>query len=288
MIKIVTDSSACLESGELEEYGINQLPLLIQLEGNTYKDTEVNREILNHLLCHSTSQATSSHPPLLDFYEAFLKPVEMGDSVVGIFLSAQLSGTYATAVMAKKMVLEKHPAAVIEVIDSQAAGMGFVVRAAARTAQEEGKIDRVLAITREMIARIRVLFMLDTLENLKKGGRIGGGSALLGAILGIKPVLTVKDGRVEVLAKARTREKALLKLFETIITDCRNGGLAEASVAHVCCPREAEDFARNLSEHSGIEVSVKSLNPVLSMHLGLKAIGVGYYTGEKKTGEFFS
>lgn len=274
---IVTDSTACLDKDVLEELKIVRLPLLITHQGSTYIDAEISGEEYEKLLNSEEGLPTTSHPPLLAFYEVFVEAVKNERAVVGIFLSSQLSGTVSTAVLAKKMVLEEYPQARIEIIDSQSAGMGFAVREAAKAALRGESMEKIGEITRETLSNTKFLITIPSLENLKRGGRIGGARALIGSILRIRPVLTLNNGQIGLLEKPRTKEKALGIILDVFSEDIQTNGLKGATVGHVCAEQDAAELAKRLEEIAGQAVNVRQVSCVLAVHLGKGALALSYY-----------
>jgi DegV family protein with EDD domain len=158
--------------------------------------------------------------------DAMEGPVAAGDEVVGVFISEKMSGTFSTAQLARDMVLERHPGARIAIVDSRSNSMelGLAVLAAARRAATGGSIEDVVDAAEQMTLHTRFLFTPLTLEYLRRGGRIGHASALLGTLLQIKPVLTVVDGVTDTFAKVRSLAKAQELIAQTFASDIRNKG----------------------------------------------------------------
>jgi len=278
-VKIVTDSSAYLEEREIRELDIAVVPLIVNIAGQSYPETELSSADFFARLPALQERPTTSQPALTDIYELFHREAEKGNSVLAIFISASFSGTYSTALLARRMVLEKYPQACIEVLNSQATCMSFAVLAAAQAAQEGAAMEEVLRVAREKTEKSRFLFVPDSLEYLAKGGRVSEAKALLGTILRIRPVLALQQAKVSVKEKVRTMEKALAAMVELVREDTEVNGLVEIGVGHVNDAQQAELLAERIRSQLGVAtVSLRNIGPVLGLHLGPGTLGIGYCT----------
>jgi len=180
--------------------------------------------------------------------------------------------------------LEKYPDAVIEIIDSRSNCMelGFAVLAAARAAQKGQSLVEVVAEADQVITKSRFLFVPESLEYLKKGGRIGGASALFGSVLQIRPILTVIDGKTDLLTKVRQQKRAIQKIIDTALDDLRHYGLGDIAVHHINCEAEGKKVAEVLASSLGRQIPVYPIGPVIGLHVGPGTIGVVYYTQEAR------
>jgi len=208
------------------------------------------------------------------------KTAEQGDSLVCVFISSEMSGTYSTAHIAKDMIMEKCPHAEIAIVDSRSNCMqlGYAAIVAARAAQEGKSFQEVVQAAEDNKKRSKFYFVPETLEYLKKGGRIGGASALLGSLLKIVPILTVEDGKTELVIKVRTKQKAVATIVEKVLADIRDFGLGEVSVHHINCYDEAKKLAESLKGMLNKEIGICDIGPVIGVHVGPGAIGIVYYT----------
>lgn len=278
-IKIITDSTSYIPAQLRKELDITVISLSVNFSDETYLEDEIDNQTFYKKMSQSAVIPTSSQPAPQDFYDAFTRNVLAGDSTVGIFISSDMSGTYNTALSARAMVWEKYPEAEIEIIDSRSNCMelGFAVLAAAREAKNSGQLSAVVAKAQEVIARSRFLFVPESLEYLKKGGRIGGASALLGSVLQIRPILTVINGKTDVLTKVRQQQRAIQKIIDTVLEDIRHQGLGDIAVHDINCTAEAERVAKLLESSLGRPVPVYPIGPVIGLHVGPGTIGVVYY-----------
>ena len=279
-VKIVTDSTSYISEELQKRYDISIASLSVIFDNEEFKEIHIQNENFYEKLHRSLSIPTSSQPSLDEMYNILEKHVRNNYAVVGVFLSSEMSGTYSNACLAKSMILENYPNALIEIIDSRSNCMqlGFAALSAAKAAQQDKSIDEVVAIVEDNIKRSRFLFIPDTLEYLKKGGRIGGASALLGTIFQIKPILTVVDGKTELFSKVRTKKRAIQTMIDKFIEDITKHGLVEAMVHHINDVEGALAFAKMVEETVGKKIDIAPIGPVIGTHVGPGALGIVYYT----------
>jgi DegV family protein with EDD domain len=280
---MVTDSTSYLPHDIREQYGITVVPLSVDLDGVEYVEDTPEAEGFYRALAASKSFPTSSQPAVSVLVEAFEGPASRGDAVVGVFLSSEMSGTHSTALLARDMVKERYPDAVIEVVDSRSNCMelGFATLAGCRAAEAGGSTAEVVAAVRAMIERTRFLFVPDTLEYLRRGGRMGGAQALLGTLLQIRPILTVADGKTEVFSKVRTKRKALAEIVAAFKADIESKGFVDAIVHHIDDEEEGTELARMVESVTGVMPRVIGLGPVIGTHVGPSTAGLVYATDKE-------
>ncbi|MGG7165652.1 DegV family protein [Clostridium ihumii] len=278
--KIITDSTSYIPNKFIEEYDISIVSLNVLLNEKSYREVELENEFFYEEMSKANEIPTSSQPSIDEFYNAYEKIAEQGDDIVGLFISSDMSGTYSTSNLVKDMILEKYPNCKIELIDSRSncMQMGFAAMVGARIANEGKDICDVVNGVKDVINKSRFLFVPDTLEYLKKGGRIGGAAALFGAILQIRPILTVVDGKTTVFNKVRTKKKAVEKIIETVVCDIKENGIGEVIVHHINCEEEGLELANRLREELNVDVTIQSIGPIIGLHVGPKSVGVAYYT----------
>jgi DegV family protein with EDD domain len=194
-----------------------------------------------------------------------------------------MSGTYSTAELVRRMVLEEYPNARIKLIDSTSNSMqlGFAVLAAAKVAKAGGKLEEVVTEANNNILRSKFIFIPDTLEYLRIGGRIGTASALIGSLLQVKPILTVVDGSTAVISKIRTKKSAMEEMLQIFLRDIERFGIGEAIVHHINVEGEAQKFAAEIKKYINQDVATIPIGPVIGTHVGPGAIGIAYYTKEE-------
>jgi len=279
-VKIVTDSTSYISEKLKKRYDISVASLSVIFQNEEFKEIHIENESFYEKLDKSASIPTSSQPSLDEMYNILEKQVRDNNEVVGVFLSSDMSGTYSNACLAKSMILENYPNALIEIIDSRSNCMqlGFAAVTAAKAADQGKSIDEVVSMVKDNIKRSRFLFIPDTLEYLKKGGRIGGASALLGTIFQIKPILTVVDGKTELFNKVRTKKRAIQTMLDKFIEDITKHGLGEVMIHHINDVEGALAFAKIVEEHIGKKIDIAPIGPVIGTHVGPGALGIVYYT----------
>lgn len=279
-IKIVTDSTSYIADEYIKKYDIKLVSLNVIINGVSSREIDIENEVFYEEIKNSKEIPKSSQPIPEEMLNTFREIVEDGDSIVGIFLSSKMSGTYSNANMIKDMILEDYPDAEIHILDSKTncMQMGFAVIEAARTASEGKSINEVINAANHVINNSRFLFTPETLEYLKKGGRIGGAAALFGNVLQIKPILTVVNGETSVFKKVRTRKKAIEEIVKTVLEEIESKGLGDIVVHHINCQEDGLKLAKALENRLGKKVEIQSIGPVIGVHVGPGSIGIAYYT----------
>ena len=176
-----------------------------------------------------------------------------------------------------KEMMKDYP---LEIVDSRSAsmGLGFMALAAARAVEAGADYKQAADAARKLITKMNVLFVVDTLEFLHRGGRIGGAQRLVGSVLSIKPVLHLDDGRIEPLASVRTKKKAIERVLELVTEDVGNAGDVRASVIHAAASEAAASLARRLGERiEATELLTAELSPAVGTHVGPGTLGIAYY-----------
>ncbi len=280
-IKIVTDSTSYIPKELIEKYDITVVSLGVIMEGQGHKEVEINNDDFYKKLEQMDSIPTSSQPTIEDLFNAFDKIMEGGNDILGIFISSDMSGTYSTCnQVIRDMIEEKYPERKLEVMDSQSncMQMGYAVLEAAKAAKVGKPMEEVMSEVKDVMSKSRFLFVPDTLEYLKKGGRIGGAAALFGGLLQIRPILTVENGNTEVFDKVRTKSKAILKMINKADLDFKEKGYGELIVHHINCEEEGRALAAKVKEVLNMEPAIQCIGPVIGCHVGPKAVGIAYYT----------
>lgn len=275
---IATDSTAGLPAELVERYHIHVIPLNVLFGQESLRDNVdiTTEEFYRRLQTVKDTLPTTSQPSagaFREFYEAIAKEA---DAIVSIHISADLSGTVASALQAKDML----PHIPIYVIDSRFTSMalGYVVLEAARAAEAGVSPEEVVAAAQAIIPRMRVYFAVDTLRYLHMGGRIGGGAAFLGTALGIKPILELRDGKIEAAGKARTMKRAADRLVELLVEQFGEGARIRAATIGAAAPEAAQQLAEQIRQRFDcVEMYITDLSPVIGTHVGPGTIGaMGY------------
>ncbi len=278
MIRIVTDSTGNVAPSIMEEHRIEMVPLRVIFPDMTYRDqVDITAERFYEMLPGANPLPTTSQPPAHEFEEAFTRSAQGGDEVLAILISSGLSGTVASAVAAQRAL----PDFPITVFDSMttAAPLAFMVEHAATRAAEGASMAEIVRDLETLRKRSRLLFTVETLEYLKKGGRIGGAAALAGSLLRIQPILTVnQQGTVEVWNKCRGKRKALQTIVDGVRQDAGTGSAVHVGVIHAAAPEEAAQFALDISQALDCPTArIMDISPVIGTHVGPQALGLGYY-----------
>ena len=278
-VQIITDSTSYIDEVLRTSLGINVVSLNVLFNNDNFKEVDLNNDTFYEMM-KQRGIPTSSQPSVEEIYTCMENIIEQGDDILCIFLSSDMSGTYSTAHMVKEMILEKYVNAKIEIVDSRSNSMqlGFAAIVAARAAKDGQSLEEVKTIALENTRRSRFLFIPDNLVYLKKGGRIGGASALIGNILKIIPILTVEDGKTSIANKIRTKRRAKLEMIDMFLNDVNKLGLGEVAIHHINCIDEAKDLALILKQNLNVQVPICDIGPVIGLHVGPGAIGIAYYT----------
>lgn len=279
-IRIIADSTCYLPKEYINKYNISIVSLNVLLNGKSYRETDLENDWFYKEMSKSPSIPTSSQPSIDDFYKTIESQVKEGHDIVGIFLSSDMSGTFSTSNLVKEMILENYPNANIVMLDSRSNCMqaGYAILEAAKAAADNKSLDEVVSIAKNVINNSNFIFVPDTLDYLKKGGRIGGAAALFGALLQIRPILTVSDGETTVFTKVRTKKKAVDKIIDTIMDQNSKSPIKNLIVHHINCESEGQDLANKLQDKLGIaNIKIQSIGPIIGLHVGPGSIGVAYH-----------
>ncbi|MGY1858457.1 DegV family protein [Modestobacter sp. SYSU DS0290] len=274
-VAVVTDSTAYLPAEVVAELGIEVVPLYVVLAGRSGREgSDVTSAEVARALAVRGGHVTTSRPTPGDFVATYRRLLAGGaERVVSVHLSGELSGTWDAARVAAGQVGEH----LVTVLDSRSAAMGtgFAVLAAARAAAAGGSAEQVADAARETAAASRTFFVVDTLEHLRRGGRIGSAAAWLGTALAVKPVLHVTEGRVVPLEKVRTSARAISRLVQRA-AEAAGDRPVSAAVHHLAAPERADRLAEQLRARlPGLrELHVSELGAAVGAHVGPGAVGV--------------
>lgn len=278
MIRLVTDSTTQLPAGAAEKYNIVIIPQIVIFGGTEYRDgVNISAEEFYRRLEETDTLPTTTQPSPGDFQRVYERLAAEGADIISIHLPETLSGTMNSARQAAAMVegVRITPVATPWIASAQ----GFIVLEAARAIEAGASYDEVLELIDRLIPRQNLIFALDTLEYLHKGGRIGGAQALLGSLLRVKPILYLKDGRVEPLDRVRTWSRVPERLL-ALMADMLGPGDDPVHVG-VVHSRNVEDATRLEEEiHRRFEVAelfTSEIGPVVGTHTGPGALGMAFY-----------
>jgi len=265
-VRIVTDSVSDLPSEVAKELGITVIPLNVRFGTEVYRDgIDLTAEQFYDRLVHDKTFPVTSVPSPGTFAEVYNKLAEETDEILVIALTSKLSATYEVALQSIGLMKRKCR---VEVVDSQWAVMaqGFIVMAAAKAAQAGASLDEILDLTHRNMKRVDIRAAFDTLEYLRRGGRIGAAQALLGSMLKVNPIITLKDGVVEPAGRTRSRTKAIDHLYNFAMSFAH---IEELAVEDAACPDDAELLVERLGSKFPKERIYRSkMTPVIGTHTG--------------------
>ncbi len=279
-VRVITDSTAYLPAAPIAEFGIRVVQLFVNDGTRSVPESDVDLDAFYRRLAEIDHLPTTAQASVEDLAEAFRSAAAEGDDVLGIFISEAMSGTVQAARIAAGLVADEDVPGRVEVLDSRSNCMqlGAAVLAAATAAKEGATLAACAEAARETMRRTRYLFTPASLEYLKRGGRIGGASALLGQLLQLRPILTVEDGETQVFARVRTFPKALATVAEAFRTEVASKGLRNVYCHSIADKAAAERFAAEQIEPiAGRPVEVIPVGPVIGLHVG-PAVGIVYET----------
>jgi len=265
-VKIVTDSVADLPPQVARELGITVVPLVLRFGAETYRDgVDLTPDQFYQKLKTSKAFPATSVPPPQSYVEAYDRLAEEADSIVVVAVSSRLSATHEVALQS---IGEMKKKCRVEVVDSETATMaeGFIAMKAAQAAQAGAELEEVMALITRNIPRAKFIAAFDTLEYLRRGGRIGRAQALMGSMLKINPLITLKDGLVEAAGRTRSRARAIDQLYDFA---AGHSHIEELSVGDTACPEDAEALCERLGAIFPAERIYRSkMTPVIGAHTG--------------------
>ena len=281
-VTIITDSSSCLPRELQKSNGIIIVPHLLITDGIAYRDgIDIEPSQFYHLLQKNKDISTTSGPNPLAFLEAFLKASAQGNEILCLTLSPRFSAsTFDSAKIAARLAQEKHPKLKINVIDSQAAAgaEGLIALEAARTSLRGKSLDMVTARVEELIPRVQLLAFLDTLRYLGKSGKIPKMKVWAGSLLRFKPLTELSQGDARLLAKPRSRAKAMEQLIH-IVSERMGGRPVHINVMHADAPNDAAELSRRVRNLLNChEIFISEFTPVMGAHTGPGLLGLAFYS----------
>ncbi len=280
-VAIVTDSTAYIPIPLMKQLNISVVPLVVIWGDETYEDgvdispNEFYIRLQTSKIIPTTSQAT-----VISMTNTFERLLEQDYDILGIFISSHLSGTIDSARQAREMLRKGKEK--VEILDSQATtmAMGWPVLTAARAAMAGENLANCQKLAEKTRDQTGVLFVVETLEYLRRGGRIGGAQAMLGTILKVKPLLELQDGKIEPVEKIRTKRKALERMLD--LAEEKMGGNSPIRLATVHANAEEEALALlETARHrfNPVESLQSPLSPVIGTHAGPGTVALAFVTG---------
>jgi DegV family protein with EDD domain len=276
MTKILTDTTSGLSLANAEELGFYLVPQIVNFGEESYRDdTELDTvTFLQKLRAANELPKTAAPPPAL--YDPVFSAInESGEDLICLHPSAKVSGTIRSATVAKA----NYPDANIHIVDTEiiAGPLATLVLLAAQWAKDGIPAEIIVDGIEDLMAQQKVYFLVDTLEYLQKGGRIGGARALLGKMLNIKPILTMEDGQIEAFEQARTKKKAIARLAALVAEQAEREGDPHICVMHSDSPEDAQTLIEAIRSEMGIKnIPLYELPPAIVVHAGPGALAVGF------------
>jgi DegV family protein with EDD domain len=280
-VAIVTDSTAYLPDDLLKLYSITVTPQILIWGDETFLDgVDIQPNEFYQKLETAKTMPTTSQVAIVTMKDAFDKLLSSGYDVLGIFLSAKLSGTMQSALQAKEMLPKAGSRLVVSDSNSTSMAMGFHVLTAARAAQAGASLAECQKLAEEARKHTGVFFVVDTLEFLRRGGRIGGAQAMLGSALNLKPLLELRDGRIESIEKVRTKGKAINRMIDLVIERTAGREPIRLATLHANAEVEAKSaLEAAAAQLNPVEQILACVSPVIGSHAGPGTVGLAYMAG---------
>jgi DegV family protein with EDD domain len=276
-ITLITDSTCDIAPGELSAKGIKFAPLKVLFPDGEYVDKIdlTNPEFYGKMKTSETLPSTSQVNPN-EFHELFEEELKAGNHVIGLFLSSDLSGTYQSAVIAKEMTSSEN----ITLIDARTTsfGLGLLLNTLIGFVDQGLSVEEIVEAMNEKINKTQLYGMLDTLENLKKGGRLSSSSAMIGKMLNLKPIIETKDGLVGMAAKVRGSKKGMNWMLEKLLEEYPEGKVDVIGIAHANNLEKMEEFRQLILKSIKVDTIYESeIGSVVGTHTGEGAVGLVYF-----------
>ncbi len=280
-IAIVTDSTAYIPADLIQKYNLTVTPQVLIWGEETFRDgVDIQPDEFYARLKTTKVMPTTSQVTPITMKTTFEGLIEKGYDVLGIFLSAKLSGTIQSAVQAMEMMGSAGEKVTYVDSNTTAMAMGFQVLTAARAVADGANLNEAVALAEKAREHTGVYFAVDTLEFLHRGGRIGGAQRFLGTALNMKPVLAVIDGRVEAVERIRTKGKALDRVLELVMEQTKGKTPVRLATLHASAEEEAQTLLDKASrEMDAVESILTTVSPVVGTHAGPGTVGLAYMAG---------
>jgi DegV family protein with EDD domain len=261
-----------------KEMGVEVVPLNVMFGQQSFREgVDISADQFYTRMRQSAQLPTTSQPAMGDFYKVYEKLTANGDQVVSIHLSSKFSGTYNAAAQAAAMF----PEGAVTAVDSNwvSAPLGFQVRDAVRAAQAGADVNGVVAAVRALEPKLHLYLIVETLENLRKGGRLSPLKAAIGGLLNVKPILMVKNGEVEPVEQPRSKKAAVRRLLEIVAADVPASKPLHGAFLHAQAPAELSEIERQVKERFNLVESISAeVGPTIGTHVGGGTVGFAYYT----------
>ena len=278
-VAIITDSSAYLPEEIVNELNLQVVPLTLHWEDESYRDGEdIRAEEFYERLEKADTIPTTSQTTVGEFERLFKDLLEQDYAVFAILISSGISGTYDSAIQAQS----SFPGEPIEVMDSRLVSMalGFMVMTVARAAKKGASLSECKALAQEVYPKIGVYFTVDTLKYLNKGGRINTAKRLVGSALNIKPIMEIRDGKIELVESVRSRKKAVRRMLDLAARDIDGREPVRISTFHAAAPEDNQELmAEAVERFNPVETVTTYVSPVIGAHTGPGTLSIAFMAG---------
>jgi len=278
-IALVTDSTSYIPKELVERYKITVAPQVVIWGGKIYEDgLDIQPQEFYERLKTATVMPSTSQATVASFEKIFRRLLDDGNEILAILISEKLSGTINSAVQARELF----PGATIEIVDSKSVAMalGFQVLTVARALEAGANLAECVKLANKATNYTGVIFAVDTLEFLHRGGRIGGGKRFLGTALKIKPLMELRDGKIEALEQVRTRNKSLLRLVEILVERTAGKSPVRLATLHANAYEDAKEIlALANARVQSVENVFSEVSPAVGTHAGPGTVGLAYMAG---------
>jgi DegV family protein with EDD domain len=280
-VAIVTDSTAYIPDDVLKTYFISVTPQILIWGDETFQDgVDIQPNEFYRRLKTVKDMPTTSQVAIVTMKATFERLLEAGYNVLGIFISSKLSGTIQSAIQAKEMLPKATKKIVVLDSNTTAMALGFHVLTAARAALSGASLKECQRLAEEAQKHTGVYFVVDTLEFLHRGGRIGGAQALLGSALNLKPLLELRDGRIESVEKIRTKRKAVNRMIDLVVEQVAGRTPVRLATLHANVEAEAKSALEAAAARlHPIEQILAAVSPAIGTHAGPGTVGLAYMAG---------
>ena len=283
MFKIISDGGCDFSRREAEQHGVGLVPFYINIGNEHFKEgVDISKdEYFERLLSDKSLRPKTAQPNPQDYIDEIAPQLTAGWDVLLITISSKLSGSHNSAQLAIEMLKEEFPDRKVMLIDSQNAsiGQGLILRELIKMRDAGFSLHEAVNMAEEVKKTTRLYFTLDTLEYLKRGGRVGPTTALVGGILGLRPILQLDEGEISQLDNVRGKKKALKLIEEAMVAALQDeADKINLSVGHILCEKEATAFAANTEQALNIEISspITSVGAAIGTHAGPGAMAFAY------------
>ena len=276
-VKVVTDSTCDMPPQLMQDLGITAVPIYVVFGDKSYRDKlDIGDDEFYERLVHGPVHPSTSIPTPKDFADVYNKLAQETDEIISIHITSKESGTYNAALLARELVTKKCR---IEVVDSLSMSMalGLLVAEAGRQAKAGASLEKLTESVRQTIPKVHLIFLLDTLKYVVRGGRLGKAYGIIGSALRVKPLLTLKEGDLSLVGVARTKAKAVERLFEFAKGFPK---VKELAVSYTTAHDEAKAFADRLTAaFPSVRVSLMRVGSSLGTHAGPGGMGIAVREG---------